>query len=522
MHGGKDAFRGSTACLHPAMIGRLIANRYARYLKQDRSRLMDSKTKEILDNFEQINRIPRCSKNEQQIAAWLKTWAQNQGFDTQMDGAGNMVVRVPPSKGFESAPTIVLQGHMDMVCEKRPDVVHDFSKDPIRHIVSGEWLSADGTSLGADNGIALALVMALAADQGVDHPKLELLFTVDEETGLIGANELDSTLLTGRILINIDSEDEGVFTVGCAGGINTEIELPISLAKLEDGIQQARLSVSGLRGGHSGIDINTGRASANKLLARILSMALDQMPLRLVSFDGGTTHNAIARDAQANVALAEGQFEALGKVVSDLEKVVQQEFATVESGLEFNLTPIAQPASGAMAATETDTRRIADLLSALPHGVVHMSMDAEAMVDTSSNLAVVNLSEKGLYVLSSQRSAFTSRVWEIARQVAAVARLSGGASKTGSFYPSWQPDMESDLLKRCRETYARLFGADPVVEIIHAGLECAVIGDKFPEMEMISVGPTMKNPHSPDERLYIPSLSKLWQFLVALLASFKK
>ncbi len=483
---------------------------------------MDPKTKEILNNFEQINQIPRCSKDEQQIAAWLKNWAQNQGFDTQMDAAGNMVVTVPPSKGFEIAPTIVLQGHMDMVCEKRPDVVHDFKTDPIRHIISGDWLTADGTSLGADNGIALALAMALATDQGIEHPKMELLFTVDEETGLTGANDLDSTLLTGRTLINIDSEDEGVFTVGCAGGINSEIELPFSLAALDDGVCQACLSVSGLRGGHSGVDINTGRASANKLVARILSTALDQMPLRLISFEGGSTHNAIARDAQAKVALAEGSFEELAQMVSDLEKTVQREFATVEKKVKFSLETSAQPASPVMAATETDTRRIVDLLTALPHGVVSMSMEADGKVDTSSNLAVVNFSEKGLYVLTSQRSAFTSRVWEIAQQVAAIARLSGGMSKTSSFYPSWQPDLDSALLKRCQETYIRLFGTEPVTEIIHAGLECAVIGDKFTNMDMISIGPTMKNPHSPEERLHIPSIAKLWQFMVALLKSFKQ
>jgi dipeptidase D len=483
---------------------------------------MDPKTKIILDYFEQINQIPRCSKDEQQLAGWLATWAKNNGFNTKSDNAGNLVVDIPASKGFESAPTVILQGHMDMVCEKRPDTQHNFKTDPIRHIISGDWLHADGTSLGADNGIALALAMALVSDDSVRHPKLELLFTVDEETGLSGANQLDDKMITGHILINIDSEEEGVFTVGCAGGIDTKIELSINQIPVEEYDTLVRISVSGLCGGHSGIDINRGRANANKLLSRILSKALEQIKLRLISFIGGSAHNAIARDAEAFVTVKPDQLSSFKQIVANLEKKIEAEYAFVENELKIEVAVITDTSAQMNCADDVQTRKIVDLLTALPHGVNRMSVETPGLVDTSSNLATVSFLNKGLHILSSQRSVFTSRVEEISRQVASVARLAGASVKTDSAYPAWQPKMDSDLLKRCKDTYRNLFKSQPVVEIIHAGLECAVIGDKYPDMDMISIGPTMKNPHSPDECLYIPSIPKVWQFMAMLLASFTR
>jgi dipeptidase D len=483
---------------------------------------MDHKTRMILDYFEQINQIPRCSKHEQKIAAWLTTWAKNRGLETKSDASGNLVIVVPASKGYESAPTIVLQGHMDMVCEKRPETQHNFKTDPIKNIISGDWLHADGTSLGADNGLAIALILVLVSDDSVNHPMLELLFTVDEETGLIGANQLDDQMLSGQILINIDSEDEGIFTIGCAGGINTTLELTINQPPVKEQDSLIKISVAGLRGGHSGIDINRGRANANKILSRILSKALEKMALRLISFKGGSTHNAIARDAEAMVALDPDQLSALKQIIFDLEKKLGAEFSSIEDDLTIKVTLISDQDDQVHGADDADTRKIVDLLMALPHGVNRMSMEAEGLVDTSSNLATVSFSKKGLHVITSQRSVFTSRVEEIFQQVAAAARLSGASVKTDSAYPAWQPKRDSALLRRCQETYQTLFKAQSVVEIIHAGLECAVIGDKYPEMDMISIGPTMENPHSPDERLYIPSIAKLWDFVVALMASYKE
>jgi dipeptidase D len=483
---------------------------------------MDPKTRMILDYFEQINQIPRCSKNEQKIAAWLTTWARNRGFETKSDACGNLMIVVPASKGYESAPTVVLQGHMDMVCEKRPDIRHNFKTDPIKNIISGDWLQADGTSLGADNGLAIALIMALVTDESVNHPKLELLFTVDEETGLIGANQLDAEMLSGRILINIDSEDEGIFTIGCAGGINTALDLSIDQIPVKEQDSLIKISVAGLRGGHSGIDINKGRANANKIMSRILSKALEKIALRLISYSGGSTHNAIARDAEAMVALAPDQMSAFKQIIADLGKKLETEFSSIENDLTIKVTLISDPDDQITSADDADTRKIVNLLTALPHGVDRMSMEADGLVDTSSNLATVSFSKKGLHILTSQRSVFTSRVEEIFQQVAAAARLAGASVKTDSAYPAWQPKRDSALLRRCRETYQALFKARPVVEIIHAGLECAVIGDKYPDMDMISIGPTMENPHSPDERLYIPSIAKLWDFLVALMASYKE
>ena len=483
---------------------------------------MDHKTQMILDYFEQINRIPRCSKNEQKIAAWLTAWAKNKGFDTRSDACGNLVIVVPASKGYESAPTIVLQGHMDMVCEKRPETQHNFKTDPIKNIINGDWLQADGTSLGADNGLAVALILVLVSDDSVNHPKLELLFTVDEETGLIGANQLDAKMLSGRILINIDSEDEGIFTIGCAGGINTAIDLAINQIPVNEQDSLIKISVAGLRGGHSGIDINKGRANANKIMSRLLFKVLEKLTFRLISFNGGSTHNAIARDAEAMVALNPDQLSALKQIIADLEKKLRAEFSSIENDLTIKVTVISDPDDQLNSADDADTRKIVNLLTALPHGVDRMSMEAKGLVDTSSNFATVSFSKKGLHILTSQRSVFTSRMEEIFQQVAAVARLAGASVKTDSAYPAWQPKRDSVLLKRCRETYQALFKSRPIVEIIHAGLECAVIGDKYPDMDMISIGPTMKNPHSPDERLYIPSIAKLWNFLVALMASYKE
>ena len=482
---------------------------------------MDPKTRMILDCFEQINQIPRCSKNERKIAAWLTTWAKDKGFDTKSDACGNLVITVPASKGYESAPTIVLQGHMDMVCEKLPDIQHDFKTDPIKNIIKGDWLQADGTSLGADNGLAVALTLVLVTDDSVNHPKLELLFTVDEETGLIGANQLDDQMLSGRILINIDSEDEGIFTIGCAGGVNTTIEVSINQIPVEAQASLIKISVAGLRGGHSGIDINKGRANANKIMSRILSKALEKLALRLISFNGGSTHNAIARDAEAVVALNPDQLSAFKQIIADLEIKLRAEFSSVEKELTIRVTTSLESDDQMTGADDADTRKIVNLLMALPHGVERMSMEAQGLVDTSSNLATVSFSKKGLHVLTSQRSVFTSRMEEIFQQVAAVAHLAGASVKTDSAYPAWQPKRDSVLLKRCQETYQALFKSRPTVEIIHAGLECAVIGDKYPHMDMISIGPTMESPHSPDERLYIPSITKLWDFLVSLMASYK-
>ena len=478
---------------------------------------MQKSTRAILNHFEHINTIPRCSKNEGQLQLWLKEWANARGFKSRADAAGNLVVRVPAARGCENAPTVVIQGHLDMVCEKTPDSDHNFDTDAITSHMDGDWLTADRTTLGADNGIAIAYALALAEDASLKRPTLELLFTVDEETGLNGVKAMADNLIEGRRLINLDSEDEGIFTIGCAGGVDTTIEMELQTDALGAADAWVDITIGGLTGGHSGIDIHKQRANANKLLARVLDRLLARVSCRLVRLSGGTRHNAIARDASLLLICESAVQDSVIEVVREIEQVVKRECGGIEPDLFLKAETISP--SGANGLTPADTRRITDLLLAMPHGVAGMSQAVEGLVETSSNLATVNLEGGRLKVLSSQRSAMTSRLDEITGRVHAAARLAGAAARDTNAYPPWQPDAEAPLLRESQSVYRRLYKKEPAIQVIHAGLECAIIGDLYPGMEMISFGPTIRNPHSPAERLHVPSVEKVWQFLVALLST---
>jgi dipeptidase D len=443
---------------------------------------------------------------------------------------------------------------MDMVCEKTQESEHDFSKEPIIPVVDGEWLRAQGTTLGADNGIAIAIALALAEDKSLRHPPLELLFTVDEETGLTGANALTPDFITGEILLNVDSEDEGIFTVGCAGGLNTKIEMPLVFSSLPENMLTFNLMVDGLAGGHSGVDIHEGRANANKLIVGALSLIADKMDLRIQDINGGSAHNAIPRYAQANVAVPADRQDELSAIVSEYESKLRSEYSEIESGISIRieespsslsppLSPPLSPSSDLQneGADSETTNRIIGLLQDLPHGIASMSEDVEGLVETSSNLATVNIKssksgdkntdkdkdeEKGknedgkLVIVSSQRSSIDSGLAALTSSIEKTAKKYGAAYEHNSGYPPWQPDMSSPLLKRCMEVYSSVFDEKAKIEVIHAGLECAVIGSKYENIDMISFGPTIKNPHSPDECLHIPSIRKIWDFMVVLLESF--
>ena len=481
---------------------------------------MEEKVKSILDYFEQINAIPRCSKNEDQIGLWLKQWAESKQFGVEKDAAGNLLVKVPPTPGYENTPIIVIQGHTDMVCEKTPDSRHDFSNDAIKNIIDGDWLRADKTTLGADNGIAIALAMAVATDDSLAHPPLELLFTVDEETGLNGAKELEPGFIEGRVLLNVDSETEGVFTVGCAGGRHTHISRKLTLTELADESLLFNLNISGLHGGHSGIDIIKQRASANKIMTRTLHQLAMTCDIQLVSIKGGTAHNAIARDAEAVFASASDNSSELVRMVSEFERTVQTEYANIESNLAIKLTAAESTTQKKSVLSLAETRRVIDLLLSLPHGVKGMSSVCEDLVETSNNLATVEVKEDTLQILTSQRSLTGSRLDEITNSIRATAAIAGSDTRCDSEYPPWTPNMQSALLELCRKTYQRVFDREALVKSVHAGLECAIIGDKYEGMDMISFGPDLRDPHSPNEGLYIPSLGKVWQFMVALLESY--
>jgi dipeptidase D len=478
---------------------------------------MSEHTAKIYDYFERLNAIPRCSGNEAQVRKWLNTWADRLGFEAQGDSGGNLVVRVPASAGHDTCPPVIIQGHMDMVCEKTPESNHDFSKDPIVSHREQEWLTAGDTTLGADNGIAIAYMMVLAETSAMDRPPLELLFTVDEETGLNGAKSLEPGFVQGRQMINLDSEDEGIFTIGCAGGVDTTLTRSMDTQAQSESGRTVHLVVGGLKGGHSGIDIDKHRANANKILARLLDHIRRVSSVRIRTLDGGTRHNAIPRDAQTTLWVPHTEVGSVEQAVAHVASVVRAEYAATEPDLFIRLKKDAQADSDIRALTLADTDHTIQLLLALPNGIAGMSADFEGLVETSSNLATVQLADAKLTILISQRSAVMSRLEEITSRVHAVAALSGARVQDDNVYPPWQPDSGSSLLKRSKAVYQRMFGKSPVIQVIHAGLECAIIGDIYQGMDMISFGPTIQNPHSPDERILMPTVEKVWDFLVALL-----
>lgn len=480
--------------------------------------MMQTSMQGVLDHFEQISRIPRCSKNEAAVARYFENWAGRRGWACRRDPAGNLLIPVPAAAGCERAPAVVLQGHLDMVCEKAPTSAHDFARDPIRIIRDGDWIHADDTTLGADNGVALALGAAIAEDSTLLRPPLELLFTVEEETGLTGAKRLPPGFFEGRLLINLDSETEGVFTVGCAGGRDVQIHCGLQFEALAEDCRWLQLSVGGLRGGHSGIDIHRPRANANKLLARTLLALMQAVELRLASVSGGSKRNAIPRNAGALLACRPEGIEVLRRRAAQCAEDFRTEFPG-ESALALDLSELPAPGPRREAMSPAAAERTVNLLLALPHGAARMAPDFADLVLTSTNLASVATVGGRLEVATSQRSLSDSGLDAMSAEVRAVAALAGAATHTESEYPPWTPNLASPLLSRSREVYRRLFRRDPEVRALHAGLECAVIGRTYPGMDMLSIGPTTENAHSPAERLHVPALARIDEFLRALLRS---
>jgi len=476
-------------------------------------------TGKILEAFAQISQIPRASKKEEKLVAWLMDWASEHGLQASTDEALNVLIEVPASTGYENSQTLVLQGHLDMVCEKAKGFSHDFDNDPIEFIFTDDgWLTANQTTLGADNGIAIAMAMVVATDDAIEHPALELLFTTDEETGLTGANSLQPGFIQGKQLLNIDTEDEGVFTVGCAGGQDARILLPFTADESLVDHSAFSLVAGGMSGGHSGIDIIEERANAIKLLFRSIHDLSRKTDVRISTVTGGTARNAIPRDAEAVLLIPSADADNAQVMIKELEKKLQAEYAKTDP----NLTMTLSTASGTHKASQADTTRNAiDLVFAYPDGVAEMSRDIEGLVDTSNNLATVKVENGKLILLSNQRSSNMDSLELLCDRIMSVARLAGAEGETSGGYPSWKPNMGSELLARCKEVYQQRFDKQPIVEAIHAGLECGIIGAKYDGMDMISFGPTIKSPHSPDEKIEIESIGKVWDFMVALFKSYK-
>ncbi|MGD9183588.1 MAG: beta-Ala-His dipeptidase [Desulfobacterales bacterium] len=480
------------------------------------------KLQEILKIFEQISSIPRCSTKEKGIVKWLKQWAKRNGLKAQSDSKGNLVIKVPASKGFESAPTIVLQGHLDMVCEKTPDSKHNFSKDSINLIYDGEWLRAEKTTLGADNGIGIAICLALAEDKSVAHPFLEMLFTVQEEVGLKGAANIKSGFIKGKKFINVDSEGEGTLTIGAAGGTISLITLPTSTKKLPNQFKAYNLKVSGLLGGHSGIDIHKNRANAIKILARTLYEMNHSSPIRLISLKGGTRANAIPRESEALFAFDPIQLESAQGLIAELAQTIQNEYAPTGKSLSIALSQSDQKQMPKSAITHEDTENVIKLLVDLPYGLAEMSSEFEGNVEMSNNLGLAFFKKKTFTVLSFERSAVMKKLEGLHLKIQAAAAQAGAKAKIVDSFPAWEMNKDSQLFKRSQTVYRSRFGNEPQVQVVHGGLECNVIAKKIPTIDMIAIGPTIENAHSPDEKLFIPSVEKLWEFLVALLASYGK
>jgi dipeptidase D len=476
-------------------------------------------THKILDAFSQISQVPRPSKKEEKIVEWLMNWAKDNGLKAHTDEALNVLIEVPASNEYENSQTLVLQGHMDMVCEKAKGFSHDFNKDPIELIFTDDgWLTANQTTLGADNGIAIAMAMVAATDKELGHPPLELLFTTDEETGLTGATSLQPGFIKGKQLLNIDSEDEGVFTVGCAGGKDARVLLPFVADESLSDHRAFKLVGGGMSGGHSGIDINEDRANAIKLLFRGIHLLSSQTDVRISTVTGGSARNAIPRDAEATLLIPTADIQAVQAAMGKYENTLKAEYIKTDPNLSMKL--IAESGDHKASGAST-TQKAIDLVFAYPHGVTAMSKDLEGLVETSNNMATIKVENGKLVILSNQRSSNMDSLELICDRVMSVARLAGANGETSGGYPSWQPNMDSRLLARCLEVFEKRFGKKPVVEAIHAGLECGIIGAKYDGMDMISFGPTIKNPHSPDEKIEIESIGKVWDFMVALFESYK-
>ncbi len=468
----------------------------------------------IWDYFDEIRKIPRPSKYEEKILAWLKEWAASKGLESKQDKTGNLVVKVPATPGHEQAESLVLQGHVDMVPEKNRDVAHDFMKDPIQPERDGDWIVARQTTLGADNGIGVAMALASATDPEVVHGPLELLFTVDEETGLTGANGLTRGMLSGRRLLNLDTEEDGALYIGCAGGadLHATFSFRRTPTRRPEGVV---LSVRGLRGGHSGVDIHENRANAIKLLVRILKVALDSGPaFDLVSLEGGSKHNAIPREAFAELRLGRGGTDKLKKVVVALKKEFAGEFGRIDPDMKIELK---KAKVGNRAIPGAAAERIIRSLAAAPHGVLAMSREVAGLVETSNNTAVVRTGTADLEITFSSRSSNMPALRTTTAQIKALFELAGAKAEGFGGYPGWEPNPGSVLLQKGKQVFHGLFGREPVIRAIHAGLECGIIGEKFPGMDMISLGPEIRSPHAPGEKVQVSSVAKTWQFLKAYL-----
>jgi dipeptidase D len=467
--------------------------------------------------FYEISQIPRPSKSEERVRLYLRNFAGQNNLDMKEDSVGNIVILIPPKPGFEKSPTVVLQSHVDMVCEKNKDSNHNFLRDPLKLVRTGEWIKAEGTTLGADNGIGVAAALAIANDDSFNHGPLELLFTVDEETGLTGVNNLEKNFITGRLLLNLDTEEDGAFYVGCAGGVDTAGKFTIEYDKLKNGYEPYNIFISGLKGGHSGINISDGRANSIKLLGLLLNRLREYRP-QYSLIEGGSKRNAIPRESQSKLFLNPAYESNIREIINEIaiehslqfrvtDGEIKITFEKINSANEQNLTVFSEDFSS----------KIINTILALPHGVITMSPSILNLVETSTNLATVVMEGNKLIIGTSQRSSIESAKKNIAAMVHSVFDLAGAEVLSTDGYPGWQPNLDSKLLKVSKSVYQKMFVKTPEIKAVHAGLECGILADKYPGIQMVSMGPTIEGAHSPDEKVKIIDVDKFYQLLKGIL-----
>jgi len=464
--------------------------------------------------FHDITQIPHPSKKEAKLVEYMVAFGKKHGLETIVDKGGNVIIRKPATPGMENRRGIILQSHLDMVPQKNNDTVHDFEKDPIQTWIDGEWMKAKGTTLGADNGIGVAATMAVLAAKDLVHGQVEGLFTVDEEAGMGGAKNLEPGILTGKVMLNLDSEDEGEIYVGCAGGINVSTSKEYGTVNTPAGQAAYKVVVKGLKGGHSGMDISLGRANSNKLLFRFLMQAEADYKIRLAEAGGGDLRNAIPREAQAVICLDASRAAAFESFVKGYEKMYRNEFAETEPDLAFTAEKAPLPA---MVLNADDQYRIIRAVYVCPNGVMRMSASMPGLTETSSNLAIVKVSGGKFTTMSLTRSSVDSAKDAAAWKIAAVFHLIGAEVILDGSYPGWKPDMKSAILKVMQDLYKNMYNVVPEIKAVHAGLECGIILGAYPGLDTISFGPTIRHPHSPDEKVNIPSVQKFWDFLTETL-----
>jgi dipeptidase D len=480
------------------------------------SALQGLEPKRVWKHFDALAAIPRASTKEAAARDYVLAQAKRLGLMAVHDKVGNTVIRKPARPGRENAPMALLQGHLDMVCEKNEGTPHNFDTDPIKIVRDGDWLKADGTTLGADNGIGVSAALAVMESDDIAHGPLEFVFTIDEETGLTGAAEFPGGLLKSKYFLNLDNEERGTLCIGCSGGINTTARRKVTLRPARPGAAY-RIKVSGLRGGHSGVDIHQGRGNAVRILGLVLQRLLDRLPIEIADLKGGSARNAIPREASAVVVMDAGREKELRSLVAELQVEIQSDLGGFDPGLQLAV----EKAEGAPQVLEaSDARQTVALLASLHHGVMAMSPDIAGLVQNSTNLATVAIKDGAVVIGTSQRSAIESSKQAVAGMVATVCRLAGFEVEHNTSYPGWKPDPNSEIVRQLQAAHQEVFGQPARLIAMHAGLECGVIGDKYPGMQMISLGPQIENPHSPHERVQISSVEPFWNLLRTALEKF--